>query len=78
MNTESIISKLKKIYGPTEGIRVYMTIMPGILADFNKMLDKAAAGEEVREEYILEDGKARIVLHGHKDKTGVTVESEVL
>ena len=43
MNTESIISKLKKIYGPAEGIRVYMTIMPGILADFNKMLDKAAA-----------------------------------
>lgn len=78
MNSEKVLSALKTIYGDSEGIRVYMTVMPGIMADFNKMLDKAKTGEEVREEYILEDRKARIILHGHKDKTGILIESEVV
>ena len=72
---------LTMIYGPAEGTRVLMTILPGITADFRKMLERAEPGEEISEEYFLEDGKCSVRLAGVKEKaggriTGMTVREE--
>lgn len=66
MNTEKIMKELEKIYGIEKGRQVYMTIMPGILADFQKMLKKSPVGEKISEEYKLEDNKATIILRGSR------------
>ena len=74
MPTDSLFEVLKKelsgIYGPAEGMRKTMVMTPGILADFQGMLDRAAAGRRITEEYKVEDGKCRIVLGGIKDASG--------
>ena len=64
MNIPELTAGLDKLYGPGQGMRVYMTIMPGILADFRKMLLRAAPGAEVTEDYLLEDGKGTIRMAG--------------
>jgi hypothetical protein len=43
--------------------------MPGIMADFNRVLD-AHSGEMATEEYKLEDGKGSVVLSGWKKPDG--------
>ena len=72
---EDLIRQLDNLYGPGKGFKVYTTIMPGILADFKKMLDRTPVGEEISEEYHLEDGKGVIHLHGHRSPDGeVSIE----
>ncbi len=63
---EEIIKQLENIYGPGKGLHVFNTIMPGILADFHKMLESAPHGKEIFEEYRLEDGKASVILKGKR------------
>ena len=70
MNTEALIQKLNELYGDEQGMKVYVTIMPGILADFKKMLSSAAPGEEISEEYRLEDGKGTVVVTGMRNASG--------
>ncbi len=62
--------ELAAVYGPAEGLRVSMTVLPGIAADFKKMLEAAAPEEEVSETYHLEDRKAEITLRGRKTQIG--------
>lgn len=63
-------AELSKIYGIEEGIRMAGTVVPGILNDFRKMLSEGTPGKPVREEYRLEDGRARVYLSGEKKKNG--------
>ena len=42
MDTDKIIKELDNIYGSGKGEKVYLTIIPGILADFHKMLKKTS------------------------------------
>ena len=69
MDTQKIINQLDEIYGIGRGMEVYMTIMPGILADFDRMLG-AAKGTRVTEEYRLEDGKGSLYVTGKKTANG--------
>ncbi len=56
-----------------------MTIIPGILADFNKMLAKSGSGHEVTEEYRLEDGKGSVFLRGRIMPSGEKeIEAELI
>ena len=78
MNTENLIQKLNELYGEGSGMKVYMTIMPGILSDFQKMLASSPIGETVTEEYRLENGKGIIVLTGKRDASGnVSMNAEL-
>ena len=78
MNTENLIQKLNELYGERSGMKVYMTIMPGILSDFQKMLSSSTIGETVTEEYRLEDGKGIIVMAGKRDASGnVSIDAEL-
>ena len=70
MDTDRVIKALDEIYGPGKGLDIYMTIMPGILADFDRMLSKANAGERVREQYNLEDGRGVILVTGNLIEVG--------
>jgi len=72
MDTEKIISQLDDIYGKGRGMGVYTTIMPGIIADFSKMLSVANAGVMLKEEYALEDKKAVVYVLGTKRTCGQT------
>ena len=69
---EELIKQLEELYGSGKGFKVYSTIMPGILADFNKMLRNSPVGREVVEEYHLEDGKAVIYVQGNRSANGQT------
>ncbi len=72
MDTDRVIEALEEIYGHGKGMAVYMTIMPGILSDFNQMLDKASLGQEVREQYETEDKRAILSVKGKKSANGQT------
>ena len=83
MSTEGLFEVLKKefskIYGPEEGLRKTLVMTPGILADFQKMLDKAAVGAEVSEEYRADDGACKIVLRGVREAAGgILTEATVI
>ena len=65
MNTDELIRQFQARYGPGNGMKVYFTVMPGILADFSRMLDERP-GETMTEEYRLEDGKGSLILTGFK------------
>ena len=67
---KSLQEELGRVYGTQEGMRISWTVMPGILADFRKMLDKAPAGRTVREEYRMEDGRISLRLEGRALATG--------
>ena len=67
---DDIIKQLDQIYGPGRGFSVCNTIMPGILADFNKMLKNAPVDREISEEYRLEDGKGVIHVKGIRQNDG--------
>lgn len=69
-DTQTVINKLDSIYGNGRGVEVYTTIMPGIISDFNKMLEKAGKGESVSEQYNLEDRRGIIKVTGNKLKSG--------
>ena len=58
MDPQTIISQFDQIYGPGKGMKMYLTVIPGILADIQKMTTGAVPGQTVSEEYILEDGRA--------------------
>ncbi|MBQ6621446.1 MAG: hypothetical protein IJH75_01250 [Mogibacterium sp.] len=53
-------------YGPQEGTRISRVVMPGILADFRKRLEKAFPGVTVEEDYHLEHTKTVVLLRGRK------------
>gem|GEM_PF-2169471 len=62
--TEEIVKELTHRYGSAEGSRIFMTVMPSVLADFNRMLEKTSGGKQIRETYRLEDGKGTLELKG--------------
>ena len=70
MDTGNILHILQEKYGYEKGMQVFMTVMPGIMADFRKMLAASPVGMPVMEEYKLEDGKAVITLSGRRLSNG--------
>ena len=72
MKLPELETELQKVYGARAGV-VFRVIMPGILADFTKMIKSAGPDGTVREEYNLEDGKGAVVLECRK-RNGVPGE----
>ncbi len=64
IDLKALTAAFGMIYGPGEGSRICMTVLPGVLKDFQGMIRSAAPGVPVREEYRLEDQKALLVLYG--------------
>ena len=73
--TNQLIRSFQARYGEKEGLRIYMTVMPGILKDFNEMLKKSKEGDNIHEEYHIEGGKAAVILHGSKDQGEIKISS---
>ena len=77
IDTQTVINKLDSIYGTGRGLDIYTKIMPGIISDFNRMLDKALPGHEVSEQYGTEDKRAVILVKGKKsanDQAEITMD----
>ncbi|MCR5451023.1 MAG: hypothetical protein K6F00_00180 [Lachnospiraceae bacterium] len=71
-----LLKELQEKFGKSEGLRIFNTILPGIMGDFNKMLEKAGTNMLVTEEYRLEDGSGVIKVKGKKNANGeITVEA---
>ncbi|MCR5735005.1 MAG: hypothetical protein K6G22_10400 [Lachnospiraceae bacterium] len=70
MDTQKIIDRLDGIYGKGRGMEVYMNIMPGILADFEKMVKTSKAGQRIAEQYRSEDGRAELTVTGARNGNG--------
>ena len=71
MDTQKIIDKLDRIYGSGKGIGIYTTVMPGIIADFERMIKSSKVGSRVSEQYRLEDGRAVLIASGSKSHNGM-------
>ena len=70
VDTKNLIRKLDVMYGKRNGAKVLMTILPGTLTDFQKMLAATAPGKTISEEYRLEDGKGTLTLSGFRTASG--------
>lgn len=70
MDTEAVLSEFRKRYGSAEAMRVYLTVIPPVIADFKGMLEQSVPGTELTEEYRLEDGKGTIRLTGSRRTDG--------
>ena len=70
MANNRLMDQLKKKYGQKAGTKIYLTIVPGILADFKKVLKNAAPDEVVQETYKFEDGDGAIVVSGSMSSAG--------
>ena len=77
MDAKKIINQLDKIYGSGKGMNVYMTVMPGILADFDKMLKEAPLGITISEQYNLDDNRCSLSLTGKRTPSGQEISIEV-
>ena len=62
--------ELAKVYGEKEALRVSVTVLPGILGDFRRMLEASLPGTAVREEYRMEDGRITLYLEGRAEGAG--------
>ena len=67
---EELLADLQEAYGKTEGLRLFNTVIPGIMGDFNKMLRKSRAGEWIAEEYRLDDGRGVIIVEWSRTANG--------
>ena len=77
-NTEQVLQELIRRYGDAEGNRIFMTVMPSVLADFNGMLQSVPPGKEIRETYRLEDGKGALVLSGMRRENGPQIHAQLI
>ena len=57
-------------FGATEGLRLYLKVLPSVMKDFEQTVQKALIGLNVTEEYHLDDHSAKLVLTGHRSRTG--------
>ena len=71
MAASNLKEELTKRYGAKEGMRIYLAIVPGILADFKKMLADKGPGEQISETYRFEDENAGVEVTGSKDASGM-------
>ena len=79
MADSRLLDQLKKKYGAKEGTRIYLTIVPGILADFRKMLKQAQPEEEITETYRFEDGDGAVLVKGSRSASGENrIEAELV
>ena len=70
MANSKLKEELTKRYGAKEGMRIYLAIVPGILSDFEKMLNKTEPGEQISETYRFEDENAGVEVSGSIDAAG--------
>ncbi len=76
---EALVAALNARFGTTEGTRLFMTVIPGIISDFKGMAEKVQPGGQISEEYRLDDGSAIICLTGKKDASGeIQINAELL
>ncbi len=79
IDTQKLIRKLDNLYGTGKGTEVCMTVLPSVLADFQKMLKASPCGTPVTEEYRLEDGKGSLLLTGCRRPSGDTdIEADLI
>ena len=67
---EVLLSDLQKCRVEEEGTRLFRTIMPHILSDFNQLLSRSRIGVTVSEEYRLDDGSGSIIIEGEREANG--------
>lgn len=58
------------VYGEKKGLAVCNAVIPGIMGDFRKMLEKAEPGAAVAETYRLDDKKGDITIEGRRAADG--------
>lgn len=67
---DKLLIELQEKYGVAEGLRLFNTVLPGIMSDFNRMLKNAGVGRVISEEYRLDDGSGAIVVKGFRQADG--------
>lgn len=79
IDTQKLIERLDTLYGTGNGTKICMTILPGILTDFQKLLAASVPGIKLQEEYRLDDGKGTLLLTGIRKPSGeMNIDAELL
>ena len=63
-NVDNLRQELITKYGFNDGTRMAMVVVPGVLKDFERKLEKSLVGAEVSEEYIFDDRDGGIRVYG--------------
>ena len=63
---DSVLAAFVAAFGQAEGARICKVVLPGILGDFRKMLERAFPGVTVQEVYHLEHTKAAVTVRGYR------------
>ena len=69
-DTDGLIGQFAERYGVAKGGTVYRTVMPGVLADFQKQARALKPGGAARETYRIDDGSAAIEMSAEKSMQG--------
>ncbi|MBR2717097.1 MAG: hypothetical protein IKD79_05110 [Oscillospiraceae bacterium] len=59
-----------RLYGEKRGLRVCDAVLPGVTADFRRMLAAAGTHVPVRETYRTDDGRTELRLEGLRTDAG--------
>lgn len=70
---ESARRAFQAVYGEKKGAAVCAAVLPGVMGDFRKMLERAAPGELIRETYRTDDRRTDVRLEGRRDAAGLCV-----
>ena len=70
MNTAWILHARRafaELYGGDKGLAVCNAVIPGVMADFRRMLRAAPEGRTVSETYRLDDGRGALRIEGRRE-----------
>lgn len=70
---ENARKAFQTVYGEEKGRAVCGAVIPGVMGDFRKMLEKAPAGAPVAEDYRTDDGKTDIHIEGRREADGLRI-----
>ena len=70
LETEGLIEQFFARYGVTKGGQIYRTVMPGILADFQKQALALQPGAATGETYRMEDRSASVQMTAERNLQG--------
>ncbi|MGN8635320.1 hypothetical protein ACTNEM_02025 [Eubacterium pyruvativorans] len=67
---EQLADEFGRMYGKAQGRKIQNTVMPGIMADFRRELDRSLPGTLCQQRYTMEEGGAALTMEGYRETAG--------
>ena len=63
----------QEVYGDKKGLAVCAAVIPGVMGDFRRMLEKAPEGAALSEDYRTDDLKTDVHIEGRREGDGLVI-----